>query len=885
MTCLVIVTITSGLWQSPPDVEAQEVEQSGTPTLEELKVLGAQNSIYRKLDSHVEDAERPVADLKEFRETIEPVLRRVCYECHGAETAEGEFRVDTLNPDLLQGDDASWWLEVSSAVGKGEMPPEDGPELPDDEREAIVTWLAKEVQKSSRLQRERMGSSSFRRMTRYEYNYAMLDLLGIEFDDADLLPPDPISPEGFENTSETLQMTGEQYSTYLELNRNALNRATVSGDRPDVLYWGISADTSAPRKFAESEKAKEQTKRQNAAQAARSRQQANRYSFYKHIPTGTTAPATWTFEGAVEAWSPSTTRPNVVKSSEYAIVLPHRRRHVIDLGNRLPDEGMMRVRIRAARTSVDDDAVPSLALEFGWQVNIGRRESYRISNHNLVVDASPGEPKFYQWDIPLSNLKSRNPKRTSETLGDKHVNPSEFIRLFNTSDDQSADIQFDYVEISAPLYEQWPPETHRAIFVDSANRNDEMEFAREIISRFMRRAWRRDVTEAEVDLKMELFASVRPACNNFEQAIVETLSAVLSSPRFLYLATSDSPDNKSRESNDFELATRLSIFLWCSVPDDELLDLASQGRLRKPEELVRQTQRMLNDKRHERFSKHFVRQWLNLAPLEFVSINRKAYPQFDDSLMDAMQQEPVALFEQVLQDNLSVMDFLHADYAIVNKQLAEHYGLEAAPGNEFQRVRLRPEDHRGGLLPQAAILAMNSDGTESHPLKRGMWLLESILNDPPPPPPPAVPEIDLADPEILKLTLRERMEDHRNKAACMSCHVKIDPWGIAFENFDALGNWRTERNEIAIDSQAMLYNVHELNGIEGVKRFLLAKRQDQFARAMIEKMATFALGRTLTFSDRAEIEQITAKLRKNGDGLQSLILELVQSALFRDTSS
>lgn len=865
--------------QRPVVSFAQESGSKDIPTLEEIKVAGALKSNYRQQAPRPKTFEKPRANLNEFRVEIEPALKKACYGCHGSENEEGDFRVDTLNPDLFAGDDVSWWLEVSSTVGNGEMPPEDGPELSDSDRKKIIGWLSTEIQTASRVRRAEQSHSSFRRMTRYENNYALQDLLGLNVDFASDLPPDPISPEGFENTAETLQITGEQYAEYLKLNRDALYRATISGDRPEVLHWAVSAEAAAKRKFAEQEKAKEEAKKQTAAQKKRAKQRGARDGFYKNTETGETAPATWAYERAVDAWPAVTTRPETPEPSEFVAVVPSRKRIVVELGNRLPDKGTMRVRVRASRTSDEDTAPPKLALEFGWQGDPDQKATLRISSADRVIEASSEKPEFYEWNIPLSDILPRNPVRNTEELGGASTNPSEYIRLYNTS---STDLQYDYVEVSAPIYDQWPPPSHREIFVDSENRSDESAYAEKVISRFMRRAWRRDVTDAEVDSHIKLFDRLRPICDSFEQAVVETLAAVLSSPRFLYLVQTDSSDAETanRTLDEFELATRLSMFLWCSVPDDELLDAAAEGRLRQPKELARQTKRMLADSRHERFSKHFVRQWLNMAPLEFVRISRRAYPDFDGDLMEAMQHEPVALFEEVLQNNHSVLDFLHSDYAVVNEQLADHYGLKGADGNAFQRVSLKPDDNRGGVLTQAALLAMNSDGTDSHPLKRGIWLLESILNDPPPPPPPAVPEIDVADPEIMKMTLRQRMEDHRNKAACMSCHVKIDPWGIAFENYDALGQWRTQHRGSEVESTSLLNNEHELDGIDGVKRFLLANRQDQFTRAIVEKMATFALGKTLTFGDRAEIEVITTRLRQDGDGLQTLVTLIVSSELF-----
>ena len=311
------------------------------------------------------------------------------------------------------------------------------------------------------------------------------------------------------------------------------------------------------------------------------------------------------------------------------------------------------------------------------------------------------------------------------------------------------------------------------------------------------------------------------------------------------------------------------------------MDLAQDGKLSDPAVLDSEVNRMLTDARSHRFAKHFVRQWLHMQLLDYLQVDRKDYPQFDPTLKAAMQEEPIAFFYEVLQQNHSVLDFLHADYTMANERLAQHYGLKNIFGNDFRRVQLDPADQRGGLLTQAGLLAMNSDGKDSHPLKRGIWLLENLLDDPPPPPPPAVPEIDIADPAIAKLTLKQRMENHRNQAACRSCHMKIDPWGIALENFDAIGNWRTHVQGEPIDASGILFNQQRLEGVDGLKRFLLTNRQAQFTRAMVGKLTGYALGRPLRFADRAEIDQITANLRQQGDGLTTLIKLVIKSELFR----
>jgi hypothetical protein len=284
---------------------------------------------------------------------------------------------------------------------------------------------------------------------------------------------------------------------------------------------------------------------------------------------------------------------------------------------------------------------------------------------------------------------------------------------------------------------------------------------------------------------------------------------------------------------------------------------------------------MLRDPRSKRFSENFVQQWLGTDGLLSV-------PHIDDAMLrDSMRQEPIAFFEEVLRNNSSAMDFVHSDYVVVNETLAQHYGIPGVYGSDFRRVETGVDLKRGGILTHAAILAMNSDGKDSHPLKRGVWMLKRILQDPPPPPPPNVPEVDLTDPEIMKMTLKERIADHRNKAACRSCHAKIDPWGIAFENYDALGKFRTVINNRPVDASSLLYNKEELSGMDGLKEYLLSNRQDQLCRAIVDKLMAYGLGRPMTFSDHAQIDQLAAQWRKQEDRMRDLIQIIVTSELFQ----
>ena len=525
-----------------------------------------------------------------------------------------------------------------------------------------------------------------------------------------------------------------------------------------------------------------------------------------------------------------------------------------------------------------------MQLVFGWQASNDSQASVRISKKDVVVDAAPGAPRIYQWDVPLSQIYPRNLVRKFNKLGDL-PSPSEYIKLVNASV-SGGDIHVEAVEVTAPVYAEWPPASHTQIFFDVPDALNETERAGAVIAAFMTRAWRRDASVAEIEQKIRLYERLRPACDSMQQAVVEVLAAVLSSPNFLYLVESGPVADVVEPAadaplSDLELATRLSMFLWCSVPDAELLAVAKSGQLRGAEILAAQVARMLADEKSQRFCQQFVRQWLGTHSLDYLHVDRKIYPHFDDALREAMREEPVAFFAEVLRQDHSVLEFLHADFTMANERLAKHYGASDVAGNHFRRVELPPDQRRGGLLTQAGLLAMNSDGKDSHPLKRGVWMLERLLDDPPPPPPAAVPEIDLADPEIAKMTLKQQLENHRNAAACMSCHVKIDPWGIAFENFDAVGAWRTEVQGQPVDAVGVLFNGQRLEGIDGLKRFLLENRQDQFVRAMATKMLTFALGRPLTFGDHAAVDEIAAQVRQRGDGLASMVSTIATSALFR----
>ena len=817
----------------------------------------------------------PKANVAVFQKSVGPMLKKSCIACHGPEKTKGRFRIDQLNPDLLHGPDAERWREVFNALSKAEMPPEDEPDyaLAAADRGRMVDWLSAELNAASVVRRSSQAHSSFRRLTNYEYNYALQDILGLPFPLVDKLPPETTSPDGFNNSSELLQMSAMQFDTYRELGLKALKRATVNGERPQVVTYIISMQDEMAKAVAKEAKAvlakakagKTDESKRNAQRSKNQPQLLNRATGERiDFAEGEEQPRAGAAVGQTPALSP------------VVLELPRGRELKLDLDRFLPDEGTMHVRIRAGRSSMKPDEYVSLRLIFSAHTSNNANFSQVVSARDMPVTAPADKPEIIEFDIPLGDIQ-RNPFRQLTTTFPRR---NEFLHIQNVSNagggEQALRVVIDHIEISAPFYEQWPPQTHTAIFFASKHKGDEQAYGREVLTRFLKRVWRRPVNKEEVDPFMALFAKYRPGFPTFEEAMVEVLATALSTPEFLYLTqrVADAKTKSPEKISALELASRLSVFLWSSIPDDELLRLAEQGKLREPEVLSAQVKRMLADARARRFSHNFVEQWLGLDRMSSVTHVT------DSALKAAMQEEPRAFFEEVLGQNRSIMDFIHSDYAVVNERLANHYRIPKVYGPQFREVPVTPQMNRGGLLTSAVIMTMNSDGKDSHPLKRGVWMMKRILDDPPPAPPPNVPQVDLTNPEILKMTVKERIADHRNKAACNSCHSKIDPWGIAFENYDALGSYRTQIKDKPVDATSELFNHQTLAGIDGLKRYLFADRQDQFAQAMVHKLMTYALGRPLSFADSADLDRMAVQMRRSGDGLGDLIRIIVSSDLF-----
>jgi hypothetical protein len=431
------------------------------------------------------------------------------------------------------------------------------------------------------------------------------------------------------------------------------------------------------------------------------------------------------------------------------------------------------------------------------------------------------------------------------------------------------------------------PESHRRIlFRTPTTPATRSECARAIIERFASRAFRRPAAAGEVGRLIRFVDLAAENGDSFERGIQLAVEAVLCSPQFLFRVEVDPRPRRRGEVmppthpvTEFELASRLSYFLWCSMPDEELTQLAAEGKLRNGDTLEQQVQRMLRDPKARALVENFGDQWLQLRLLATINPDSERFPTFDEDLRKAMLEESRQFFTSVIQDDRSVLDFLDSDDAFVNERLARHYGIAGVKGEEFRRVKLT-DDRRGGLLGQASILMVTSNPTRTSPVKRGKWILEQILGTPPPPPPPNVPELKEDKEVVLTGTLRQRMEQHRANPDCATCHGKMDPLGFGLENFDAIGAWRDQDGRFPVDASGVLPGGGSFVGPKELKA-ILKERHADFARCLTEKLLTFALGRGLDYYDKCAIDKIVAALAENDFKFSTLVLGIVTSDPFQ----
>jgi mono/diheme cytochrome c family protein len=440
------------------------------------------------------------------------------------------------------------------------------------------------------------------------------------------------------------------------------------------------------------------------------------------------------------------------------------------------------------------------------------------------------------------------------------------------------------LEIQGPMgLPERLPAPHQRIFIARPTPATRDAAARKILAAFTRRAYRRPVTAAELDRLVRIVRLAAKEGESFERGIQVAVQAVLVSPNFLFRVETDPRPNDpkaQRRLNDFELASRLSYFLWSSMPDETLFDLAARKRLQDPKVLVTQVRRMLRDPKAKALSEVFGAQWLTLRRLSEVAPDPKLFPQFDDAMRRAMRTETELFFQEIVSKDRPVLDFLDGRFTYVNEPLAKLYGIPGVKGDQFRRVSLAGTP-RAGVITHASILTVTSNPTRTSLVKRGKWVLEQLLGTPPPPPPPDAGELKDDAKEKLTGTVRQRLEQHRKKPICASCHSRMDPIGFGLENFDAIGRWRTREGDQPVDSSGVLPGGQRFQGPTQLISLLKAKRRDEFVRNFCEKMMTYALGRGLESYDRCNLDAIAKRVAAKGYRFSAVVTEVVQSEPFR----
>lgn len=500
---------------------------------------------------------------------------------------------------------------------------------------------------------------------------------------------------------------------------------------------------------------------------------------------------------------------------------------------------------------------------------------FRLNKEDLQTFNVPSEsdkPQLFEVKVKLG-------------AGTNRFSAAYLNNLVNNSDKDpkkrgDRNLNIEYLEVAGPLDVPLPPypETHRRIFLGDGASTNQIERARAIISRFATRAFRRPARADEVERLVKLVQMARKQGDTFERGVQLALQAVLVSPNFLFRGELQPEPNNPKAVhpiNEYALASRLSYFLWSTMPDAELFALAEKGKLRKS--LDAQVKRMLKDPKSRALVENFGGQWLQLRNLRIASPDAKTFPSYDDELRAAMQHETEAFFEHIVREDRPVLDFLNANYTFANERLAKHYGLKEVTGEKFQRVSLKGTG-RAGVLTQGAILTLTSNPTRTSPVKRGKYVLENILGTPPPPAPPNVPEL-----QEVKLTgtLRQRLEQHRENPTCASCHARMDPIGFGFENFDGVGAYREKDEDFPIDPSGQLVSGESFNGAPALAAMLAKSKREEFVRCLSEKMLTYAIGRGPEFYDKCALDEISKGVSRKGYRFSSLILEIVRSVPFQ----
>ena len=781
-----------------------------------------------------------------YQDKILPLLKTNCVRCHGADKQKGDIRLDTLSTDFLNDRRAAEiWHDASDQIKLGEMPPEDEKPLSSTERQLITEWIDSSLKNALQKMKGEQIEAVIRRLNRTEYQYTMEDLLGLKMDYIEGLGRDPISSDGFLNNGKALGMSSLQIEHYLKTARKAFGLILNDEEQPESKAYEVKWNKGNIRGPS------------SKAYVGKSDQRLGRVNY----------------------WHGNFQQP--------------------------PKTGRFTIRIKARNERKPGYPSPILQGRYGFFVS-GLTLNIQGSLPEIEIDSN--ETKTYEissyaelFPMTLANVpdsKLNGVLTFRNALDDGNPIPKQVEKVTESKDKKGkikkkktkyypedpsfSKIIIEAVEFVSNDYSTWPSQVHRKIVLPEEDLNKD-ETAKLVISRFLERAWRKPIDPETAEKWFQHFQSIKRLENSSIYALRETLATSLASTNFLYLSEPEPNENKTSLLSSHELATRLSYFIWSSMPDSELRGLADQNRLSDPKVLTSQIERMLKDLKSNRFAEEFSKQWLDLGGVDRVAVNPRYHQNFDNRLKPYMQAESLEFFKEIFRKDESMLQIIDADFSMLNARLAKHYGLKGPKSQRFERTSLKGTDRAGGVLGHASIHLSGSDGAESHPIRRAVWVRERLLDDPPKPPPPDVPGIEESVTDFEKLSLREQLEFHRKKESCNDCHRTLDPWGIALEEYSAVGLKRekTTVHKKPITSDTILPGNHPVNGVKELQKFILSHREDQFAHALCSKILVYALGRSLTLDDEILIKELKTQFKNNDYRPLSLLKNIVLSETFQ----
>lgn len=781
-------------------------------------------------------------------ELLNTTINQYCLACHNdsLSTADVSFQ----NLDLSEvSNHGALQEKVLSQLRNRRMPPMEMPKPSEAVYNELVSWLESEIDELAATAPNPGRTDTFHRINRAEYANSVRDLLDIDVDVEELLPADDIDAYGFDNMADVLTVSPALMERYLSAARKTARLAI--GEEP---LGPVSQIYEVPILLNQNDRMSDD------------------------LPFGSRGGV------AMDHYFPV--------AGQYDLSLRLHRNYVNYIRG-MGSQHEIEVRLDGkliqsfAIGGQEPDVLQAPASYGGNQFGDREWEEYMLfadSNLRLRFEAEPG-PHI----VGLSFVR-----RFTEPEGVLQPPQSVFAAAINEMRDGDAAIE--QAQITGPFDAAGPGDTpsRRAIFVCTPAINDlssEEVCATEILSGLANRAYRRPLQQTDIDTLMDFYRIGRgDGQSGFDAGIQLAVERILISPDFLFRVEQD-PLNVAPatdyELSDLELASRLSFFLWSSIPDEELLSIAERGELQNPDILEAQTQRMLGDPRSSALVKNFASQWLYLRNLRSLVPDAVEFPEFDENLRNAFRQESELYFESLLRDDRSVLDLLGAGYTYVNERLAKHYGIEGVYGSHFRRVDLEGElaQQRGGILGQGSLLTATSYANRTSPVLRGKWVLTNILGTPPPPPPADVPDLPENGADGQPATIRDRMIQHREDPNCAVCHLPMDPLGLALENFDAVGRWRdTGEANLAIDASGQLPNGTAFYGLNGLRNILL-DRSDEFAGTVTEKLFAYAIGRPPEYFDKPTVRMITRSAALDNYSWSSIIMGIVKSAPFRTRRS